>query len=97
MAKRMYVLTAYDYEDGSNHILATMDLDDKSRPTKDKARALREFLSGFYEAWLDGCDDEERRAEYMEEIKEAASQLTSKNAAADCCGDCLSWEEITNI
>lgn len=97
MAKTMYVLTAYDYEDGSERNLATMDLDDKSCPKKDKARALREFLSGFYEAWLDGCDDEERRAEHMEEIKDAASRLTSKNAAADCCGDCLSWQEVENL
>jgi len=56
---------------------------------------MHKFLLEHYEAWLDGCDDEERD-EYLEEIKKAANQL-SVGISADCCGDNLYWETVTNI
>lgn len=88
----MEVLVAYDYEDGSCNNLATMKSSDW---TGSKTEAMHKFLLEHYEAWLDGCDDEERD-EYLEEIKEAANQL-SVGISADCCGDNLYWETVTNI
>lgn len=88
----MEVLVAYDYEDGSRHNLATMKSSDW---TGSKTEAMHKFLQEHYEAWLDGCDDKERD-EYLEEIKEAAD-LLSVGTSADCCGDNLYWETVTNI
>ena len=88
----MEVLVAYDYEDGSRHNLATMKSSDW---TGSKKEAMHKFLLEHYEAWLDGCDDEERD-EYLDEIKEAAA-LLSVGTSADCCGDNLYWETVTNI
>ena len=90
----MEVLVAYDDEDGSRHNLATMKSSDW---TGDKTEAMHKFLLEHYEAWLDHDDfDDEKRNEYLEEIKEAAD-LLSVGRSADCCGDSLYWETVTHI
>lgn len=88
----MEILVAYDYEDGSRNNLATMK---DSEWDGSKTKAMHKFLMKRYDAWLDGCDDEER-SEYLKEIKEAADQL-AVGISADCCGDNLYWETVTNI
>lgn len=88
----MEVLVAYDDVDGSRNNLATMKSSDW---TGSKTKAMHKFLLEQYEAWLDGCDDEERD-KCLEEIKEAADRL-SVGISADCCGDNLYWETVTNI
>lgn len=88
----MEVLVAYDYEDGSRNNLATMKA---SEWDGSKTEAMHKFLMEHYDAWLDGCDDE-KRSEYLEEIKEAADRL-SVGISADCCSDNLYWETVTNI
>lgn len=89
----MEVLIAYDDEDGSKHVIATMR--DADWKTGCKEQQMKKFLTDHYSAWLDGCDDEERK-DYEEEIGEAAARL-AVGQAAECCGDDLYFETVTFI
>ena len=90
--KEMEVLVAYDEEDGSHHNIAAMSEADW---TGCKEEQMKQFLLNHYSAWLDSCDDDDRK-EYEEEIAEAASRLCT-GIAATCCGDDLYFETVTLI
>lgn len=91
----MYLLKAYDYEDGSEHNLAVISLDGNSWKDKRKELRIARFLADHYAAWINGLNGE-KAVECKDDIQEAAARLV-RVLPAECCGDCLSLEEIQKL